>query len=264
MGQYIRTSIRHKSIRSLSFILFLISAVTHTGSARPVNNPPDAVATEPATDTEPVIVIGFVGGFVKHDDMVHSAVQVGAHLRRDNPGVFVEVIENHHGEKAFAEIVRRVDTDRDGTLSTEEKRHARIVLYGHSWGASQAVTLARQLDKEGIPVLLTVQVDSVPKHGENDKVIPANVADAANFYQLNGFLHGEPQIRAADPARTHIIGNFHFDYKGIPLGCKEYPWYNRLFMKAHTQIECDPKVWNQVESLIQSRLPPQHQTLRQK
>jgi hypothetical protein len=99
-------------------------------------------------------------------------------------------------------------------------------------------------------------VDSVSKPGENDRVIPANVAEAANFYQLNGFLHGETQIRAADPARTHIIGNFRFDYKENPIQCKQYPWYDRFFMKSHTQIECDPKVWAQVESLIHSRLPP--------
>jgi len=192
--------------------------------------------------------------------MVHSAVQVAAHLRQDYPaGVYVEVLENHLREKAHAKIVRFVDTDRNGTLSVEEKRNARIILYGHSWGASEAVTLARELGREGIPVLLTVQVDSISKPGENDKVIPANVAEAANFYQLDGFLHGQPQIRAADPARTHIIGNFRFDYRANPIECKQYPWYDRLFMKSHTEIECDPKVWTQVESLIRSRLSPPHQ-----
>jgi surfactin synthase thioesterase subunit len=206
----------------------------------------------------PSIVIGFVGGFVKHDDMVHSAVQVAAHLRQDYPlGVHVEVFENRRREEAHAEIVRLLDTDRNGTLSVEEKKNARIVLYGHSWGASELVTLARELGREGIPVLLTVQVDSVPKPGEDDKVIPANVAEAANFYQLNGLLHGESEIHAADPKRTNILGNFRFDYKANPTDCKQYPWYDRLFMKAHTQIECDPEVWTQVQSLIQSRLPAQ-------
>ena len=191
--------------------------------------------------------------------MVHSAVQVAAHLRHDYPsGVYVEVLENRRREKAHAEIVRLVDIDRDGTLSAEEKQNARIILYGHSWGASAAVTLARELGREGIPVLLTVQVDSVAKRGENDRVIPANVAEAANFYQPNGFVHGQPRIRAADPARTHIIGNFRFDYKTTPIDCKQYPWYDRLFMKSHIEIECDPKVWTQVESLIHSRLPLQH------
>ena len=192
--------------------------------------------------------------------MAHSAVQVAAHLRQDYPwGVYVKVLENHRREKAHAEIVRLLDTDRDGTLSIEEKRNARIILYGHSWGASEAVALARELGRESIPVLLTVQVDSVSKPGQNDRVIPANVAEAANFYQPNGFLHGRRQIRAADPARTRIIGNFRFDYKANPIPCKRYPWYDRLFMKSHTEIECDPRVWVQVESLIHSRLPLQHQ-----
>ncbi len=192
--------------------------------------------------------------------MVHSAVQVAAHLRHDYPsGVQVEVLENRRRENAHAKILRFVDSDRDGTLSAEEKQNARIILYGHSWGASAAVTLARELGKEGLPVLLTVQVDSVSKPGENDRVIPANVAKAANFYQLNGFLHGQSRIRAANPARTHIIGNFRFDYKVNPIKCKQYPWYDRVFMKSHTEIECDPKVWTQVESLIHAQLPEQRQ-----
>ncbi len=247
MSNGIRTS-----IRCVSFVLCLIPAAIHADSAHPASAP------DPVTSA-PVIVIGYVGGFVKHDDMVHSAVQVAAHLRQDYPSsVHVEVLENRRSQTAHAEIIRLLDVDRDGNLSAEEKRSARIILYGHSWGASEAITLARELEREGIPVLLTVQVDSVSKLGENDKVIPANVAEAANFYQLNGFLHGEPQIRAADPARTHIIGNFRFDYKANPIDCKQYPWYDRVFMKSHTEIECDPKVWTQVEALIRSRLPPQH------
>jgi hypothetical protein len=27
-------------------------------------------------------------------------------------------------------------------------------------------------------------------------------------------------------------------------------------MKSHIEIECDPRVWKQVESLIRSKLPP--------
>ena len=45
----------------------------------------------------------------------------------------------------------------------------------------ETVTLARALGKEGIPVLLTVQVDSVAKSGEDDGLIPANVAQADQF-----------------------------------------------------------------------------------
>ena len=55
----------------------------------------------------------------------------------------------------------------------------RIVIFGMSWGASEAVTLARQLEADDIPVLLTVQVDSIAKIGEDDELIPANVSEAA-------------------------------------------------------------------------------------
>jgi hypothetical protein len=241
------------SIRSVSFVLCLIPALTRGDSPRPVSAP------GPVT-TVPVIVIGFVGGFVSRDDMIHGPVQLAAHLRHDcPPGVQVAVFENRRREAAHAEIMRLVDVDRDGKLSAEEKKTARIVIYGHSWGASEAITLARELEKEGIPVLLTVQVDSVSKPGENDQDIPANVAEAANFYEEDGWLHGRPQIRAADPTRTHIIGNFRIDYKANPIRCDQYPWWDRFFTKAHTEMECDPKVWSQVESLIQSRLPQSHQ-----
>ena len=214
----------------------------------------------PATATRtppPVIVIGFVGGFVKHDNLVHAEVQLAARLRKAYPtGVDVETFESYHGERAREKVRSLLDTNHDGTLTPDEKHRGRIIIYGHSWGGSQAIALARDLQKDGIPVLLTIQVDSISRIHQNDALIPANVAQAANFYQANGFIHGQPKIRAADPARTSILGNFRFDYKGSPLKCEEYPWYDHLFAKSHTQIECDPNVWNQAESLIRSNLPP--------
>jgi hypothetical protein len=209
----------------------------------------------------PVIVIGFVGGFIKHDNLVHSEVQLAARLRKAYPiGVDVETFENYHGEEARRKILSVLDVNHDGILSPDEKQNGRIIIYGHSWGGSEAITLARNLDKEGIPVILTIQVDSISKVHENDVVIPANVAQAANFYQPNGLLHGQSKIRAADPSRTRIIGNFKFDYKAAPYMCVQYPWYDRIFGKSHTQIECDPAVWKQAESLIRSNLPKQSGT----
>lgn len=253
MGRAVRHYI-HKSIRSLALLLCILHAAVRPGSAHTLGVPSDpSVLSDP--QTAPVIVIGFVGGFVNHGDMVHSVVQVAAHLRRDFPtGVHVEAFENRRREDAHAEIIRLLDLDHDGRLSEEEKKNARIILYGHSWGASETVTLARQLERESIPVLLTVQVDSVEKLGEDDKVIPANVAEAVNFYQPNGFFHGEPTIRAADPARTHIIGNYRFEYSANPIRCDQYPWWTRLVMKSHIEIECDPRVWTQVESMIRERI----------
>jgi hypothetical protein len=215
---------------------------------------PHAASAE-VSPAPPVIVVGFLGGFIKHDNLVHSEVQLAERLRKQYPaGVHVDTFESYRGEKARQKILELLDTDHDGTLSADEKQCARIILYGHSWGASEAIALARQLKKDGIHVLLTVQVDSINKMGQNDEVIPVNVAQAANFYQPNGMLHGEREIRPADPARTQIIGNFRFNYRSSRYSCNEYPWFDRVLMKQHTQIECDPKVWAQVESLIRSNI----------
>ncbi len=201
------------------------------------------------------IVIGFVGGMVQHNNLIHSEVRLATHLQNEySPAVQVRMFENRRGARAEREIRRLLDVDHDGGLSAGEKRNARIAIYGHSWGASETVALARALGKEGIPVLLTVQVDSIAKPGENDELIPANVARAANFYQGRGLLHGRRRIRAADGSNTQILGNFQFDYKLNSIDCPGYPWYARLLMKPHIEIESDPNVWRQVESLIRLNL----------
>lgn len=202
-----------------------------------------------------LIVIGFVGGMVHHDNAIHKEVQLAAHLRSEFPAsTQAEIFENRQGRQARQAVLKLLDADRNGTLTDQEKQAARIVLYGHSWGASEAVTLARSLERDGVPVLLTIQVDSVSKFGENDRLIPPNVAQAVNFYQLDGILHGQRKILAMDNTRTKILGNYRFDYKTNQVKIDGYPWYAQLFMKPHIEIECDPHVWNQVESLIRSEL----------
>ena len=213
----------------------------------------NGLAAQPPGST---IVIGFVGGFVRHFNTIHREVQVADNLRKDYPsGMDVRIFENHLGRQAHQEVLQLLDTNHNGTLSAEEKLRARIILYGHSWGASEAITMARALQKDGVPVLLTIQVDSVSKLGGDDRFIPANVAQAINFFQLDGLLHGQRKILAADPLRTRILGNFQFGYRTKPVDCDGYPWYARMFMKPHIEIESDPTVWNRIESLIRSKLP---------
>jgi hypothetical protein len=236
---------------SLQVVLLALCLTLASDDAKP-----DTGAAVPPPPVSPAaIVIGFVGGFVRHDDRVHMEFQLADRLRDDFAStVAVQLYENHRGKDAYDAVLRLLHSGRPGALSAQEKLNARIIIFGHSWGASETVELARQLGKDGIPVLLTIQVDSVTKIGENDSLIPNNVAQAVNFYQVDGFLHGKPEIRAVDPARTQILGNFRSDYKSKPMSCGQYPWYDRAFMKPHIQIECDPDVWGKVESLIRSNL----------
>lgn len=237
---------------SVPAVLLFLSTAALSAAVLSTADPSTAV---PSTAPAAPIVIGFVGGFVAHDNPLHGEVQLAKRLRIDaSPGLQVRMFENHHGEQAREEVLRLLDTDHDGTLSAEEKSRAQIAIYGHSWGASEAVALARALERDQIPVLLTIQVDSVQKAGEDDASIPANVLQAVNFYQSEGLLHGRPQIRAANSSRTQILGNFQFAYKDKPVSCQGYSWFARTFMRPHIEIESDPAVWGQVESLIRSKL----------
>jgi hypothetical protein len=200
-----------------------------------------------------VIVIGFMGGFAKSDDPKHPEVQFAQYLQEHYRfDIHAAVFGNHHGRKALQEVQRILDGNKDGNLSSDEKENARIIIYGHSWGATETVVFARELGKKGIPVLLTVQVDSIAKPGRDNSMIPANVAKAINLYQSGGPLHGRAKIFAADPAQTKIIGNLHMTYESHSINCDNYPWYARTFNKPHHEIENDPRVWTLAASLIDS------------
>ena len=168
----------------------------------------------------------------------------------------IQVFENRHRRAAYNTILRELDRNHDGVLSEQEKSRARIVLFGHSWGASAVVLLARELDHVGVPVLLTVQVDSVAKPWQQDGVIPDNVAAAVNFYQSHGLIHGRSEIKAEDGSKTQILGNYRFDYREHPVQCEATSWFDRTFTPSHMQSQCDPQIWNRVENLVRERIEP--------
>jgi len=219
----------------------------------------DGGAANPSVRSEAsYILVGFVGGFVRHDNPHHGPVQLAKRAREFFPkSAHIQVFENRHRRTAYKTIVRLLDSNRDGKLSGEEKSRAHIMLFGQSWGASSAVLLAGDLDRIGVPVMLTVQVDSVAKPWQHDDVIPDNVAAAVNFYQPHGIIHGRSLIRAADDSKTQILGNYRFDYKLSPVKCEGMSWVDKTFTPGHMESECDPQLWGQVESLVRERLEPE-------
>jgi len=202
----------------------------------------------------PVIVVGFLGGFVRNNDVRHPEVRIIRRLEKEGePQLHAIAVENRHRAEALREVLRWLDTDGDGRLSEAEKQSARIILFGHSWGGSAVNKLARDLDRRGIPVLLTIQVDSINKGWGHDCIVPANVATAQNFYQTRGLIHGCRQLRAADPERTQIAGDVEFEYTSQSTGCRSFSWFNRHVFKTHNAMECDLRVWSRIERQIQSQ-----------
>jgi hypothetical protein len=210
---------------------------------------------EARTSAQKLIVIGFLGGFARNGDTKHPEVWFGAYLREHySSAIEVSVISNHEWREAKRDVLRLLDADHDGVLTAAERGQAKIIVFGHSWGASEVSTFARDLGQLGIPVLLTIQIDIVSKPGQNPILMPPNVEAAINFFQSEGPLHGRTQVVAEDPRRTAILGNFHMTYEGHRVDCRNYPWLARTFNKPHHEIENDARVWNQIAVVIDSRL----------
>ena len=199
-------------------------------------------------DASQTLVLGFMGGRDSWDDDRQGVRRLALKLRSRNLPIQVETVENQKRGLALQLVVAAFDVNQDAVLSQQEKENARLVVYGQSFGGAAVVKLARQLSREDIPVLLTVQIDSV---GRNDKKIPPNVRRAANLYQSNGWvIRGQSGVRAEDPQKTEIIGNFQFNYKKKKIDTSGVHWFKKLFRVAHTKMGLDSDVWDKVEELI--------------
>jgi hypothetical protein len=80
-----------------------------------------------------------------------------------------------------------------------------VILVGHSTGGWAMLTVARDLRDKGIPIELTVQIDSV---GFTDYTVPRNVKSGAIFHAWDMLmLMTTKTLRAEDPAHTKIVAN---------------------------------------------------------
>ena len=207
----------------------------------------DFVTRTPLAEKD-FLVLGFMGGrdsWKTRNNLQGLAAKFRA-MR--HPWLHVETVENRKRSLALDLIHKAFDRDRNGRLQAEERHSARLILYGQSFGGAAVVKLARQLFELQVPVLLTVQIDSV---GRGDARIPPNVARAASLFQKNGVLiRGEAPIVAEDPVKTTILGNFEFDYRQKEVDISGVPWHKKVFREAHTKMEHDSEVWDKVEDLI--------------
>jgi len=200
-----------------------------------------------------MLVIGFLGGWERWDDDRRGVRRLALRLRESAPDkLFVETASNHDRRLVRRILLESLDLNRDGRLSREETESVNLVFYGQSFGGAAAVYLARDLARHGVPVRLTVQVDSV---GRRDHIIPPNVARAMNLYQRDpGPIRGEPAIRAADPSRTAILGNLPFTYLFRHVDMSQYPAIARRIGLSHWKMDNDPAVWAIVEATIRAEI----------
>ncbi|TDI44784.1 MAG: hypothetical protein E2P02_08910 [Acidobacteria bacterium] len=198
----------------------------------------DIVTPQPVPE-DACLVVGFLGGRDHWDDADKGVRKLALSLRKPDYRVFAETFENQRRKVAESFVVAASP--------------ARLVVYGQSFGGAAVPKFARTLDALGVPILLTIQIDSV---GRDDALVPRNVAYAVNLYQSDGwFIRGEQPIRAVDPDATTILGNWRFRYNeppGSEISLEDVPIWKRLFRIPHARMDRDAAVWRTVERLIRA------------
>jgi hypothetical protein len=231
-----------KRLLALALLASLAARADHKLDSKDIHTP----APMPRRS---LLVIGFLGAWEEWDNEKRSVRKLALDLRARNlPGVFVETAGNHDRKTVLKFIRKALDQNRDKKLDQAEKQSVAIICYGQSFGGAACVKLARELDKLGIAIRLTVQVDSI---GRDDDWIPPNVSRALNMYQHDpGPVWGEANIKAVDPARTTILGNIRFFYFFRNVDMSNYPRAARRMGIAHWKMDNDPIVWKSVETAI--------------
>ncbi len=241
---------RLKSVQLIFSLMSVLLAVLLAGGCAIIR--PQAYrsfVTQTPAPAKSYLVIGFMGGVEAWDADKYTVSKLALKLRSlDLPDVHVETVENRQEKLALRLIQNALDRNGDGNLDEEERASACVILYGHSLGGGSVVKLASELKEIGVPVLLTIQVDSV---GRKDRVIPSNVVRAINFYQHDGpFIRGRSEIVAEDFRKTTILGNYKYDYRNKKVDDSALFWLARILEGGHAKLEFDPDVWAKVGQLI--------------
>ncbi len=212
-------------------------------------------STSTPLKSDQTLVLGFLGGMERWDDESRGVRQVAIKLEAMNlPNVHVETLENRKRDLAIKFIQNVFDYNQNGFLEDWERDSARLILYGHSLGGAAVVKLSNDLKKMGVPVLLTVQIDSVGLLYD-DHIIPSNVKHAANLFQNDGWiLQGEDKIEPEDPNKTKVIANIRFYYRDKNVDISSLSWERRLFSTPHVKMDADSEVWATVERMILSEI----------
>jgi hypothetical protein len=201
------------------------------------------------------LILGFLGGFERWDDEARGVRKLAIKIEAMKlPNVHIETLENRKRELAIRFIQKTFDRDQDGFLSDWERDSVRLILYGHSLGGAAVVEISQELKKMDIPILLTIQIDSVGLVYD-DHIIPSNVKHAGNLFQNDGWiLQGEDEIEPENPDKTKIIANIRFDYRDKKVDMSSLSWERRIFSIPHVKMDADPEVWATVEQMILSEI----------
>ena len=165
---------RRLIFRCLGFMLFAVPAGCNSLPPGPV----ESVATRPAAHTpragEAYLLRGWRGLWSEGVDTLAEELR--------SAGVDAMVFRADQAGKLAEALSRRYELAATS--------HAPLVLIGFSYGADDAIEVARKLNEHGIGVDLLVTIDPV-----TPPEVPANVKVCRNYYEPNGPWDALPWLR---------------------------------------------------------------------
>jgi hypothetical protein len=174
------------------------------------------------------LVRGWVGMFSKGMDQLGRKIS--------DEGVTARVFQHDQCHALAQAMVQRYKS---------AKNPEPICMIGHSYGSDDALMIARELDKAGVPVDLIVTLDSV-----NESVVPKNVKLCYNYWQpgifgSSNFLRGIPLTQ--QPGGTGRLINVNLHQEGR---------YLRDSSTNHINIDEAPKLHQAIIEHVLSACPP--------
>ncbi len=153
-----------------------------------------------------IIYVGFVGALETSNHKHSGVVQIRDTLRGAD---FSDVCASSFMPVSWTsgrDWILAHFPSHPGVLTESELEYApRIILVGHSTGGWAMLSVARDLRDKGIPVELTVQIDSV---GVTDYTIPKNVSTGAIFHAWDALMFMTTKhVHLEDPSHTKVVAD---------------------------------------------------------
>lgn len=153
-----------------------------------------------------IVYLGVVGALETANNSRSGVVQIREMLNQPAHGDVCAKTFSPYSWRSGLHYVLKHFPSHSGVLTQNELDHApKIILVGHSMGGWAVILMARNLKSKGIPVELSIQVDSV---GITDKTVPSNVKTAAIFHARDILVFiTTKEIRAEEPRKTRLAAN---------------------------------------------------------
>lgn len=217
----------------LFLCFFALAALVPAGHCAPRFDKSNVKASESREEHCKIVYLGVVGALETANNGSSGLVQIRETLSQPAYQDVCAKTFSPYVWRSGLQYVLKHFPSHVGVLTEEElERSPKVILVGHSMGGWAIISVARQLKSKGIPVELSIQVDSV---GITDQTVPKNVKAAAIFHARDILMFmTTKKIKAEEPSQTKLVGNVLVHGAG------------------HESVTRDPRIRDMVMNMIET------------